>query len=413
MNLTGKPMVNRYEQVQLFSEAEFARRMDCVRSVMEKKQVQKLVFLECAVEAYDEWLMGRRFLEYMIVPAEGEAIGVLWDEFDERTCPPAADGTVDFGRYLLQQPEEPVNEGIRFVNFRSDTEVANYIAEGKPERIGLVLPAYLSAELADALERLLPRTELVDVSLEVALARAVKSPEEVEAARNAAKIQHLIYDALPQIIRVGRNMRDIETEVQHLAMSLGAAGVVHCHVINCGPQDKPYSDFHDYDDRDVQYKDRFFALMESAGPGHQHAAFGRHMVLGEPTEDFARTVEFGTRIHKFAVSLMKPGTTLRKIAGETAAFAAEHGYELKQEHGWNWMHSMGGYYYEQYSLEDYTDEVPLLPNIILHCHPLCYRRFPELGPDSREEFFVLNTYLVTEDGALDLCEVPFELEVLY
>ncbi len=405
-------MVNRYEQVQLFSSAEFARRIACVRSVMEQKQVQVAVFLECATEAYDEWLMGRRFLEYMIVPAEGEVIGVLWDEFDEKDCRASASET-DFGRYVFQQPEQPVCDGLRFLNRLSDEEIARQIAAFKPERIGLVLPSYLTAEMSDALAWMLPRAELVDISVEIAVARAVKSAEEVEVARNAARLQRRIYDALPQIIRVGRNMRDVAEEVQYLSMQMGATGVVHSHVICCGPQDVPYHDFHDYDERTIKYGDRFFALMESAGPGHQHLAFGRHFVLGEPDADYAQAVETGLRLHQFAVQQMRPGITLREIADRTNEFAIQNGCTLLQKHGWNWMHSMGGYYYEQFSLEDYTDQIPLKSNVILHCHPLYFRTFPSLGKNAQEDLFVLNTYLVTEDGAQDLCQVPFELKVLY
>lgn len=408
MDKRGYRMVSRYEQVELFSPQEYQRRLDVLRDVMRENGVNVLFFPECAEEAYDQWLTGRRMLDCMIVPERGDVTGVLYSEFDERDVP---DRMLDFSRYRMQKPMEPVCGHVDFVPPMTGRELAHMIGRDKPERIGLVLPRHLTAELDAALREYLPQAERVDMSIPVATARAVKSGEELAAIRESRDMQVKIYDALGQLIRPGRRMWEIEQEIHCLVRQMGGANVAHAHLICDGPQDQP-SMMHKYDDRTVESGDRFFALMEANGPGGQHICFGRSLTLGEPSADLVRIYDAATRLHKYAVSLMKPGATLGEIAVRTRKYANALGYDMRERLGWNWMHSLGGYYYEQYSLEDYTEDIPLKAGVLLHCHPVIYRLFPEIDPFVREEVFVLNAYQVTDTGAEDLIGVPFGIRVL-
>lgn len=408
MDKRAYKMTSRYEQVELFSPGEYQRRISAVRKVMEEQGVDVALFLECAEEAYDQWLMGRRMLDCMVVPASGELTGILYSEFDER----GLDGTeLDFSYYRMHKPAEPVCDGLRFCRPMTGVQLAKLVASYRPQRIGLVLPDHMTAELSAGLEEVLPGVQRLDLSIPIATTRAVKSEEELAAIRESRNIQVQIYDALGQMIRPGRNMRSIEQEIHYLVRSLGGSNVVHAHLICDGPQDQP-SYLHKYDDHVVEYGDRFFALMEANGPGGQHICFGRSISLGEPSADLVKTYDAATKLHQYAVSLMKPGATLGGIAVKTRKYANTLGYDMREHLGWNWMHSLGGYYYEQYSLEDYTEDVPLKEGVLLHCHPVIYRHFPAIDPYICEEDFVLNSYQVTAEGAKDLIHVPFGIRVL-
>jgi Xaa-Pro aminopeptidase len=306
---------------------------------------------------------------------------------------------------------EPVCDGVRFSPPIAGRQLAGLVRQTGAKRIGMVLPNYMTAELDQALLDQMPDAERVDVSIPIAVARAVKSQEELAAIQESRSVQVKIYDALGQIIRPGRCMRDIEQEVHYLVRQQGGGNVVHAHLICDGPQNQP-SAMHKYDDRIVQRGDRFFALMEANGAGGQHICFGRCLTLGEPTPELVKAYDAATKLHQYAVSLMKPGATLGRIAVQTRKYANTLGYEMREHLGWNWMHSLGGYYYEQYALEDYTEDVPIQAGILLHCHPVIYRPFPEIDPFVREEDFVLGAYQVTEQGAKDLIGVPFGIRVL-
>ncbi len=410
MDFSGKTMVNRFEQVELYSPAEYLRRIDVLREVMRKHGVSVLLFCECSEEAYDHWLTGRWFLDMMVVSRDGQVTGILWDEMDESDCLPAS-AAADFGRYKLQKPYVPPCDRIRVINRLPAEKLAALIAEENPTRIGLVLPDQITLSLKNALLQQIPRAEWIDVSIPVAMARAVKSPEELCAAEQARDIQAKLYEAYDQIVRVGRRTDDINMEIQYLLHEMGGSGVVNARLLNLGPQDEP-APFGGYPERPVAWGDRLYTLLESTGPGMHHVAFGRYLSMGEPSLAYAKTIADSIRIHRYAVSLMKPGTTLKKIADQVQAYAEEMGYPFRRELGWNWMHNMGAFFYAQPSLEDYTEEIPLPENIILHCHPTPYRTFPGFGPEVREETEFLNTYFLTRDGAQDIIRVPFDLRVL-
>lgn len=414
MNYYNYNMVNRYEQVELFSEAEYRRRIQGVRDIMKQKNVQTALFLECAEETYDHWLTGRRFLDYIIVPEQGECTAVLYSELDESGCAPAEG--VDFGRYSLQrEPAVPRCGEMRFVNRLPDARIADIVASGKPSRIGLVLPDHMNAGLFDALIAKLPRVEFVDITLDVALFKAVKSDEEVFAIQQSALAQRKVFEALPQMIRPGRTPDSINREIAYYLSELGSSGCVHGGLQNKGPMDTPAVGMGGRPgDAPIQYGDRMFVMFEANGPGHQHYAFGRHFAMGEPTPGYARAVEVAIQTHQYAVSLMKPDSlTLAQIAVKTRKYCNKLGYTLMERVGWNWMHSMGAYYYEQYSLEDYSEDTPLRSNILLHCHPVTYRSYPEIDPNIREDQMILNTYLITDQGAENLVGVPLDLIVLH
>lgn len=413
MNYYNYNMVNRYEQVELFSSGEYRRRIQGVRDIMVKRGVRTALFLECAEETYDHWLTGRRFLDYIIVPEQGECLAILYSELDESGC--AETETVDFGRYMLQRaPATPPCSEVRFLNRVSDARIADMVAASRPDRIGLILPDHMNAALFDALTRKLPGVEFVDITLDVALFKAVKSDEEIFAILQSAAIQRKVFEALPHMIRPGVTTTQVNQEISYYLSELGASGCVHGGMHNKGNMDTPAVGMGGKSpDTPLQYGDRLFAMFEANGPGHQHYAFGRHFVLGEPSAAYAKAVEIAIKTHCYAVSLMKPDSlTLAQIAVKTRKYCNSLGYDLMERVGWNWMHSMGAYYYEQYSLEDYSEDTPLQSNILLHCHPVTFRTYPEIDPNIREDQMILNTYLITNQGAQDLVGIPLDLVVL-
>ena len=304
---------------------------------------------------------------------------------------------------------------MTFLNRLPDGKIADLIASGKPARIGLVLPDHMNAGLYDAITAKLQGVEFADITLDVALFKAVKSDEEIYAIRQSAYVQRKIFEALPQMIRPGGTVAQVNKEINYYLSELGSSGCCHGGMQNKGNMDTPAVGMGGKDpNATIQYGDRMFCMFEANGPGHQHYAFGRHFVMGEPSPAYARSVEIAIKTHSYAVSLMKPDSlTLAQIAVKTRKYCNKLGYTLMERVGWNWMHSMGAYYYEQYSLEDYSEDTPLRSNILLHCHPVTYRSYPEIDPNIREDQMILNTYLITDEAAQDLVGVPLDLVVLH
>lgn len=412
MNYKGKYMVNRYEQVELFSRAEYRRRLDGIRCVMKEHEVDTALFLECGEEAYDHWLTGQRYLDLIIVPAADECIGVCMSELNEALCDDP--GATDFGRYFLQKKPDMVCDGVRFIGHAPDSILADIIAAGSPKRIGLVLPVNMNASLYDGIKKRLPEVEFTDISIPVAKFRSVKSDEEMYAIMQSRNMQMKVMEALPQIFRLGRTIGEMQHEVSSLFMEMGSTGVRNGNIHYSGPMDEPGGPRDGSPDHKLQIGDRMSALFEVPGPGHQCIAFERHYSIGAPSKDYVASVNNAIDVHNFAVSLMKPDSlSLSQIADRTREYVHSKGLELFENRGWNWMHSLGAFFYDQFSLEDYTDKLPLIEGQMLHCHPLIYRYFPKIGPDVREGIHLVNTYRIGPDGAEDLIGIPKDLVVLF
>ena len=105
---------------------------------------------------------------------------------------------------------------MKIIGHPSDRYLAGVIAASRPKRIGLVLPVNMNASLYDEIIRAVPGAEFVDISIPVAMFRSVKSDEEMYAVRQSRNIQMKVMEAIPQILRIGRNMSEIEWEVSHL-----------------------------------------------------------------------------------------------------------------------------------------------------------------------------------------------------
>lgn len=406
-------MVNRFERVNVFSAREYQRRIEGVRRVMREHDVDLAVFLECSEETYGQWMLNVRFLEYMIVPEQGDVTGVMWNELNEAGCRPCQE--IDYERYLTQKPAEAVCPGVRFINRRTDAELVRLIARQRPRRIGLVTPRRMTAAFADALADDLPGVETVDLSIPVALFRAVKSPEELAAIQVSRDTQVKVFQALPYLIREGRTAEEVTDEMRYMLACMGASGTLSCELVNTGDNDDTLSESYGMPDRKIRKGDRLFAIMEANGAGQQHVAFGRHIMFGEPTPFMLKTVEDEIKAHRYAASLMKADgeTTLAQIAVKTRKYANSLGYTLQEQLGWNWMHSLGAFIYEQYAIEDYTEDIPLREGIVLHCHPKLYTHYlDEQNRFIRREVFILNTYRVTRDGPEDLINLPFEPVIL-
>ena len=412
MNYKSKYMVNRYEQVELYSRSEYARRLSGIRNVMKEQEVDTALFLECGEEAYDHWLTGQRYLDLIIVPGSDEAVGVCMSEMNEALCDEP--DTTDFGRYFLQKKPDMVCDGVRFIGHSPDNILADIISAGNPKRIGLVLPVNMNASLFDEIIKRLPDVEFKDISIPTAMFRSIKSDEEWYAIMQSRTMQRKVMEALPQIFRLGRTIREMQHEVSSLFMEMGSTGVRNGNIHYEGPMDAPGGPRDGSPDHRLQIGDRMSALFEVPGPGHQCIAFERHYSIGAPSKGYEEAVNNAIDVHNYAVSLMKPDSlSLRQIADKTREYVHCKGLELFESWGWNWMHSMGAFFYDQYSLEDYTDELPLKDGMMLHCHPLIFRYFPQAGPDVKEGIHLVNTYRIGPEGAIDLIGIPKDLVVLF
>lgn len=418
MNREQWIMRDRYEQADCYSEQEYKRRWDVARRIMAEHDADVLLVLDAAREGHETWFTGRKNVETVIVPREGDILAVLCREFDERIipfCPEKA----DYSRYVKQKAPYVEYPGLKYINYPGPADCAKLIARYAPKRLGIVNARLLGHELKAALDELLPGLETVDLKQELDSQKTVKSPEEWVALRYAAKTLEQIHDILPYVIRPGVHMGDAVQALKNAALDLGGNGDLHIMLVPTGPMDQPppkrklaLRDGRAKPDRGptLEMGDSFFTIIECGGYGGHQLAMGRIGTLGPASDTFREAVRQAGMYNSFAASQMKPGNTLGNIVRATENLAKEHGTSLRRM---CWMHGLSNQgYYEQFAVNDYGMEWPLTEGALLHCHPNYLRKYPDY-PGETSEMMLLNSYIVTPDGGRSLFDLEkYPLEVM-
>ena len=152
-------MRDRYEQVDCFSNEEYARRWSLTRTIMAQHGVDLLLVLDAAREGHDTWLTGRKNVELVIVPQEGDVVAVLQREYPEDTL--SFDPTVvDYRRYVKQKAPWVNRPGLTFIHYPNGDQLVQILEGYKPEKLGIVNQRTLSHELKTALD-----TRLSDIEI--------------------------------------------------------------------------------------------------------------------------------------------------------------------------------------------------------------------------------------------------------
>jgi Xaa-Pro aminopeptidase len=123
---------------------------------------------------------------------------------------------------------------------RSESALSNIVSVASPKKIpqaigdaGLPMPANLGMEL-DVLPTnlyfqyagIFKGAGIVDVSTEIRLLRAVKSPYEIELVRKAAACSDTVAARMPDLLRAGKTEVALAGELEAYARSLGHQGIV-------------------------------------------------------------------------------------------------------------------------------------------------------------------------------------------
>lgn len=397
-------MLDRYEQVDMYSRDEFIRRWTLTRRIMQEHDCQALLVCSAASEGFDQWLTGVHNAALAILPMEGPTVAVLTGcVWDGRT-----DNAQSWVSHINRNLVRPLFEDM-VVNEAFDVRCLGCL--GRAPRIGMIHGSSMSAALKDHLEAALPGAVYVDLKLPLSLARAVKSPEELAAIRKASLAHEKTMAACMQIIRPGRTLRDVSHDIMQSICLMGAGNaLIHAFIISIGEQDgmndmRPYFAF---PGRTFAYGDRLFVLLETNGPGGHITAIGRFFSIGEPSKGYRDAVDISIRSQDLAASMLRPGETLSHIARETGRFIEASGYGT----AWDqcFMHGMGYFMYEQYALHDMTSDIPLQENVMLHAHPVVKRFYP--GCPEPETIHHLDAYIVRPQGGQCTNRMPRKLFVI-
>ncbi len=412
MDFYSKKMVNRYEQIQGYSEQEFERRWNAVRTMMKQQDVGVLLVIEGYWEGETQWLLGlenTRRCDYVVIPEEGELTAV----FGRKLAHAGEDIALEPWRMPWNGGYDPVHPNIRCVS-KLDVSLLK-AAAGVSRRVGIHNYGYMSAELKEALLEEIPGVELVDLSGQLHFLSAVKSEEELEYLREGDKLNEKLLYAAVTMLRPGNTVQSVAKEMMHLAAELGSDTFQVHECLFCEGMDGEEPRFPEgsgsYPGNVIRTGERYMVISETNGIGGMHTAIGRPFMVGqEPCEETKKLWQAFLKAQDNACRLMKTGARLQDVYNENYRFINAMGYVTNVQ---QYIHGIGYCYAERPYLHDRNDcgtsFMPLVPNISVICHPIIIQEYAAGG--ARSSAFGVDTVLTGDDGARITNHFPREIMI--
>lgn len=291
--------------------------------------------------------------------------------------------------------------------YTGDTEAAhaiNYIKKMNPKRIGFIGPALINSGFMLRLRAAFPAVDFVEITNEFDVIKALKSPEEMELVREAARIHDNVFSALPGIIRPGMMEYQIRAEVIQLLMNMGSEE--HLVFLGTNEPGKPcgMSTFQ-YANRKMNMGDYGTILVEVSGPGGIYCESARNFCFGEPYPALQKAWDFAVEAQQFTADMLTPGRPSSEIVEKYNKLVAEKGYS---QEGRLYGHSQGYDLVERPAFMSYNEngneDMLIQAGMNISLHPYFI--------DHEQTVYINDNYYVSEKGAEKIHKTPAEIIIL-
>lgn len=394
-------MTNNERIRRPISDRELERRWQEVRRLMKEKEVQ-LIFTQgnnVHLGGYVRW--------FTDIPAEYNFhMTVLFPVEEEMTlvrtnASPIPQWALRGVKEVMYAPFAPT------LNYTAGEEMAlikNYIRKMKPDRIGYIGSGMITAGAMSALTEEFTDIEFVDITDEFDLIKALKSQEEMEFIRETARIQDLVWAALPAIIKPGMYEYQFRSQVMELLMNLGSEE--HLLFVGTAEPGKAcgLSTFQ-YANRRIKEGDYGILLMEVSGPGGYYCESARNFSFGEPYKEMADAWEVAKKGQQLTADLLTPGRDSGEIVQVYNQFVSDLGYS---QEGRLYGHSQGYDLVERPAFMAYNhngvETMKICAGMNCSLHPYLI--------DDVQTVYINDNYYVTENGAEKIHQTPPEIIIL-
>lgn len=370
------------------SDRELRRRWDETTALLKKHD------LDCAFTQGNNMHLGGYVRWFTDVPAEyNYHMTVLFPVDDEMTLVRTSGSRIP--QWALRGVKEVLYAPFcPTLNYTADSEaglVIDYLRQRNPKRVGWIGKASINAGLMEKVLAAFPQVEFVDITDEFDMIKALKSAEEMELVREAARVHDAAWAALPAIVKPGMKEYQIRAEVMQLLMNLGSEE--HLLFMGTAEPGKPcgMSTFQ-YANRQVKEGDYGVLLIEVSGPGGYYCESARNFSFGEPYKELQDAWDVAVVAQQLTADMLTPGRPSTEIVAKYNKFVAEKGY---CQEGRLYGHSQGYDLIERpafmakHEFGEETMEIRAGMNISLHPYFI----------DTVQTVYINDNYYVTANGA--------------
>jgi len=250
-------------------------------------------------------------------------------------------------------------------------------------RLGLINTRIMPARTYLALLKDFPEATFVDATTIIEETRMVKSADEQELVREAARLARLSFDVLAKVLHPGISERQIIAEVDHRLLQEGAEDIFHLFSSRSGNL-FPYATT----GRRIEKGDTVILNTELSGPGGYWVQMVRTVFVGTPKPEVQRMYEIMIGITEALPAELKAG---RRV-GDVAAWVRRQIVEAGFETGVNFGHCLGLDVVERPIVQT-NEETALKEGMVITVHP----QF--VSKDKGATVWLGETYLITDGDA--------------
>jgi len=223
--------------------------------------------------------------------------------------------------------------------------------------------AHLPFSIYEELTAAVPSIELRNASNMLSRARLVKSEEEIESIRRAARIVEAGIKAGREFIRESATEKEISLEVERAMRERGAEGISYC-VVQTGAKTATWNPPSD----DTVMKGDMFLMDLSATYDGYHADITRPTVIGEPSEKQKRVYEVILEAQSRAINTVRDGVKAGEVHDAAREVIENEGFG--DCHPFGIGHGLGLEAHEIPQLTEYKNmDMVLQPGIVMTIEP--------------------------------------------
>jgi Xaa-Pro aminopeptidase len=380
------------------SQAERERRADALQGIIRELELDALVLAAADYRGHKGVL--RWLADYNLVHRYGFAVAA-----------PGREPQLVLPQNLAMARRPDWGVPMRFERDLKTGLPAAVAELGPVRRIGIVgLRDVMKVEDYLALRDAFPDAELVDAQDAFERARARKSAEELEGARESTRIAEACFDRLLELVRPGITEREVGAAAYERCYALGGEDPLFLSMYTeAGGDGTVEGRFGPPNDRVLGEGDVLVFSFELVGRLGYWMEFARMVAFGEADELTVRMNAAVTAGLAAGAATMRPGMRPDEVQRAILDAVAEHGARSSYWSG----HGIGLDVIEEPWLgldvvqdRDVPSEWILEEGMVLSNHPYA------VDCDGRGAGYMANTYVVRASGGEALSSKPLDLYVV-
>jgi len=183
---------------------ELKNRLIKFQSQLGKKGIDAAIIVQKADFFY---LTGTNQQGWLYVPGEGQPLLMIFKEFERAKA------------------ESPLERIVDIVSPKNIPETLGKFGYPMPRKLGMELDV-LPANLFFQYKAIFGAADIVDISIEIRMVRAVKSAHEIKMIERAAAFSDKLAARVPELLEVGKTELTLAGELESYARSLGHQGII-------------------------------------------------------------------------------------------------------------------------------------------------------------------------------------------